>query len=158
MTVGGNRLFAFDLFSTNVTAQQRELLRHRPATASRPASRFFLANDGRYTAFYKTSTTNWRKISLGRNQTRRRHGLVKVDVPTSSFTGWYPDPSVYAYTIDGFCAPGGAGFYGSTAAGHPLVQELAQRQPPGDAASTRSARRWMPRRSTATWTWAPCPA
>ena len=35
-------------------------------------------------------------------------------MPTSSFTGWYPDPGAYPYATDGFCATGGAAFYGST--------------------------------------------
>jgi hypothetical protein len=114
MTVSGNRLLAFDLFSTNVTLSSVSY--SAPTGDSQSFSEcFFLTNDGRYTAFYKTSTANWRKISLGRNELDGATPFVKMDVPISSFTGWYPDPSAYQYATDGFCPTGGAGFYGSTA-------------------------------------------
>ena len=62
-----------------------------------------------------TSATNWRKIALGRTKLDGTTAFTKVDIAKTNFTGWYPDPAPYPYSVDSFASTGGAGFHGSTA-------------------------------------------
>ena len=146
MSVNGQRVFAFDLFSTNVTVSSL-IYSAITGDAQVPNELLFQGASGDYTSCYTTSGTNWRKISIGRTQLNGTTAFSKVDVAKTSFTGWYPDPAPYPVRRRRLLRTGGASFYGSTVLLMRCLQELPERQCPGVPPLPGGQHVWTRRRS-----------
>ena len=154
MSVNGQRVFAFDLFSTNVTVSS---LIYSAITGDGqvPNELLFQGANGDYTSCYKTSCTNWRKISIGRTQLNGTTAFSEAGCRHDEFHGLVPGPGPLAVRRRRLLRDRRGQLLRQHGPADAFLQELPERQRAGMPPLPGRTTRWTLPPSTPTRTWAP---
>jgi hypothetical protein len=110
---GGNdsrRFFSFDLFDTDVTVSSVAHSRKLDDNAEGLGDVVVVRPDGRYMTFYTynyvPSVPHWARRCLPPSEMDGATAVTKTWFELTEFTGWYPRPREYPYTLNGMNCEG----------------------------------------------------